>query len=315
MKRFVMSLIALICWIPVVPPAFAAPFAVTVPLPVDFQPEGIAVGAGSTFYVGSLRTGDIYRGDLQAGVGGIFVHAPAGRVAVGLKADVAHGLLFVAGGGTGAAYVYDLSTGAPVADYQFAVPGSGAFLNDVVVTVAGAYFTDTFLPVLYKIPIGPGGSLGSGATIALSGPAADIEPSFNLNGIAATADGRTLIVNHTALGALFTVDPVTGASTRIDVPGIIPGTPDGLLLAGPDLYVVENFANTVARVRLNPDLSSGTITSTITSTAFEVPTTVARFGNRLALVNGRFDLGFPPPFGPGAPPNTSFDVVVVSSTA
>lgn len=34
-------------------------------------------------------------------------------------------------------------------------------------------------------------------------------------------------------------------------------------------------------------------------------------GNRLVLVNGRFDLGFPPPFGPGAPEGTTFNAVQV----
>ena len=161
--------------------------------------------------MGSLTTGDIYRGDLRSGAGGVFIE-PAGRAAVGLKVDGAHRLLFVAGGVTGAAYVYDTRTGAPVATYQFA-PTGGALLNDVVVTRDGAYFTDSFSPVLYKIPIGPGGTLGQGSTIALSGPAAAIDPTTpNLNGIDATPDGSTLIVNHTALGALFTVDPATGAS-------------------------------------------------------------------------------------------------------
>jgi hypothetical protein len=121
-------------------------------------------------------------------------------------------------------------------------------------------------------------------------------------------------VNHTALGALFTVDPATGASAAIDVDGLIPGTLDGLLLAGRDLWVVEKFANKLVRVTLTPDLSSGTITSAITSPLFRVPTTVARHGHRLAVVNARFDLGLPPPFGPGAPPRTDFDVVLVPAS-
>jgi sugar lactone lactonase YvrE len=283
-------------------------------LPVDFAPEGIALGAGSTFYVGSLKTGDIYRGDLRSGAGDVFIHAAPGRAAVGLKADKAHHLLFVAGGGTGAAYVYDSRSGAPVATYQFA-PSGAALLNDVVVTGNGAYFTDSFNPVLYKIPIGPGGILGQGSTLALSGPAATIDPTTpNLNGIDSTPDGSRLIVNHTALGQLFTVDPATGSSEAIDVSGLIPGTPDGLLLAGRSLWVVENFANTLVRVTLSPDLSSGTITSVINSPRFRVPTTVAKHGDRLALVNGRFDLGLPPPFGPGAPPGTDFDVVLVRAS-
>jgi sugar lactone lactonase YvrE len=291
-------------------PALAEPFPASIPLPNDFAPEGIAVGAGSTFYAGSLVTGDIYRGSLRSGEGAIFIDAPEGRVAVGLKAERARRLLFVAGGATGQAYVYDLRTGADVATYEFA-PAGAALLNDVIVTRDAAYFTDSFAPVLYKIPIGPGGRLGTGETLVLSGPAATIAAFPNLNGIEATANGSTLIVNHSSLGALFAVDPATGASAEIAVDGLIPGTPDGLLLAGRQLWVVQNFANTLVRVTLSPDLSSGTITAEITSPLFRVPTTVARHGSRLAAVNARFDLGLPPPFGPGAPPGTEFDVVLV----
>jgi len=310
-KRHVVFFVTIITSFALSASAIAAPFPASIPLPVDFAPEGIALGTGSTFYAGSLRTGDIYRGDLRSGAGGVLVDAPAGRSAVGLKADRAHRLLFVAGGVTGAAYVYDLRDGAPVAAYQFAPPGA-ALLNDVVVTRDAAYFTDSFAPFLYTIPIGRDGTLGDGATIALSGPAAAIDPTTpNLNGIDATADGATLIVNHTALGALFAVNPATGASAAIDVDGLIPDTLDGQLLAGRDLWVVENFANTLVRVTLSPDLSSGTITAVITSPLFRVPTTVAKHGNHLALVNSRFDLGLPPPFGLGAPPGTDYDVVLV----
>jgi hypothetical protein len=45
-----------------------------------------------------------------------------------------------------------------------------------------------------------------------------------------------------------------------------------------------------------------------------VPTTVARHWSRLAVVDGRFDLGLPPPFGPRAPPGTDFDVVLVRAS-
>jgi hypothetical protein len=313
-KRHLVAVVSITLSLAMAAPAFAEPFPDSVPLPVDFAPEGIAVGTGSTFYAGSLTSGDVYRGSLRSGEGEIFIDSPAGRVAAGLKADRAHRLLFVAGGDTGAAYVYDLRTGDPVATYQFG-PSGAALLNDVIVTREAAYFTDSFAPVLYKIPIAGGGALGPGETIALSGPAAAIDPTFpNLNGIEATEDGSTLIVNHTVLGALFTVDPATGASAPIAVEGLLPFTLDGLLLAGRDLWAVENFANTLVRVTLSPDLTSGTITSEITSPLFRVPTTVARHGSRLALVNARFDLGLPPPFGPGAPAGTDFDVVLVRAS-
>ena len=60
---------------------------------------------------------------------------------------------------------------------------------------------------------------------------------LNLNGIAATADGSSLIVNNTVLDKLFTVNPVTGASAAINVAGLIPRSMDGMLLKGSSLWV------------------------------------------------------------------------------
>jgi len=106
--------------------------AAAIVLPGARSAEGIAIGRDSTFYAGELFSGDIFKGDLRTGAVERFVHAPAGRLALGIKADVRHGLLFVAGGPTGQAYVYDLETGADLATFQL-----GAFINDVVVTDDG----------------------------------------------------------------------------------------------------------------------------------------------------------------------------------
>jgi hypothetical protein len=310
MRRVLAFVMVLLAPLLITAPAQAKPFPASVPLPVDFQPEGLAIGPGSTFYVGSLRTGDIYRGDLRSGQGSLFIDAPDGRTALGIEVDVARGLMFVAGGVTGAAYVYDLRTGRTVAVLQLAQPGS-TLINDQVVTRDAVWFTDSFAPVLYRVPISPTGALGTPTTVPVTGPASTMTQGFNLNGIDATPDGRTLIVTHSDLGALFTINPKTGASAPIAVDGLTAGTTDAILLKGRTLWVVENFANTLLGVTLSPDLRSGTVTTTITSDAFHVPTAVGRHGNRLALVNARFDLGFPPPFGPGAPPGTTFDVAVV----
>ena len=57
--------------------AAAAPaFPATIPLPRGFQPEGIAI-RGNTFYVGSIPTGAIYRGNLRTGTGSILVEGAA----------------------------------------------------------------------------------------------------------------------------------------------------------------------------------------------------------------------------------------------
>lgn len=285
----------------------SAVFPHVIDLPVDFAPEGVAV-VDHTFYAGSLVDGDIYRGDLRDGSIERFIDVEK-RQAGGLKADVRHGLLFVAGGFNGTANVYDLATGDDVAQFSLGTPGA-SLVNDVVVTRDAAWFTETFAPRLYRVPIHANGSLGAPATLEVTGPATG-SAGFGLNGIDATPDGRTLIVNHTERGALYTIDPASGASAPIVLTSgaLAPGTPDGLLLAGHDLWVVENFANRVSRVRLSPDLASGAVTQVVTDPAFHVPTTIAKSGNRYVVVNGKFDLGFPVPIGPGAPPGTPFELV------
>lgn len=289
--------------------AASSPFPSSIPLPVDFAPEGIAVGTGSTFYTGSLWDGDIYRGDLRSGTGSIFIDEASGQ-AVGLKVDERNRRLLVAGGATGQGIVYDTRTGNRVATYVFTAPGAG-FINDVAVARDAAYFTDSFSPAIYRVPIAPSGTLGPAETITVTGPASPVE-GIGLNGIDVTPNGKTLIVVNSGLGGVFTVDPRTGTSEQIDIPGDpLPQSPDGILLEGRTLWIVANFSNTVLEVRLAPDLSSGQVVDTITSDLFRVPTTVASHGNKLALVNARFDLGVPPPFGTGAPPGTDYDVVLV----
>ncbi|MEU7529110.1 hypothetical protein AB0A74_25510 [Saccharothrix sp. NPDC042600] len=260
-------------------------------LPGATSAEGIATGRGTTFYAGDLFAGDIYRGDLRAGTAELFIDVPNGsRMAVGMTVEEARHLLFVAGGFQGNAHVYDLDTGDTVATYQFAAPGT-SLVNDVAVTHRGAWFTDTFHPRLYFVPFTPTG-LGPHETLALSGPAADTGGQFNNNGIAATPDGRTLIVAHTTNGVLNTVDPKTGASATIA--GVSVPSADGILLRSGRLWAVLNFLNTVVEIDLSPDLSTGEVVKTTTSPHFRVPATIAKHGNRLAVVNAKFDTGFPP---------------------
>jgi sugar lactone lactonase YvrE len=259
-------------------------------LPGATSAEGIAKGAGATFYAGDLFAGDIYRGNLQRGTAELFVDAPAGRMAVGMAVDLRHRLLFVAGGFDGTAHVYDTRTGATVATVQLTAPP--AVINDVAVTRQGAWFTDSAQAQLYFVPIGRSGALGAPRTLQLSGPAADTSGEFNNNGIQATPNGKRLIVAHSGQGALNVVDPATGASRTIA--GVSVPSVDGILFAGGELYAVQNFLNQIAVVRLSPDLTSGTVGRLVTSDLFQVPTTVARFGDRLAAVNAKFDTGIPP---------------------
>jgi hypothetical protein len=287
-------------------------FPKSVPLPDDFQPEGIAVGYGNTFYVGSMWDGDIYRGNLRSGDGHVFIDV-SGRQALGMKFDRVHHLLFVAGGFNGHAYVYDNRTGDTVADLALGTPGA-TVVNDVALTPNAAYFTDSFAPNVYKVPIRRHGRIGTPTTITVTGPAAATAAgTFGLNGIAAIDDSSRLLVDHSHLAILATLNPRTGVSRQVHIVNgsLTADTPDGLVLDGHVAWVVENFANTVVKLRLSHRFTTARIVRTITNPLFRVPTAGALNGVRLALVNSRFDLGFPPPIGPGAPPGTDFNVVQI----
>lgn len=269
-------------------PAAASHVPESIPLPTGYQPEGVDT-RGSTAYAGSLADGDVVTVDLRTGeVTTLVDNDPTdGRIAVGLKVD--RGLLFVAGGPTGMAFIYDVRTGAEVASLQLTDPAAGTFVNDVIVSGNSAWFTDSFQPQLYRVPL-HGKSVGEPETIALSGPAADFVPGFNLNGIEAA--GGELIVVNSSKGELYAVG-TDGTSSIIDLGGDLVTAGDGLLLVGPRLYVVRNQFNQVDVVQLARDLNSGEVVDSITSDLFDVPTTVARHGNRLVLVNARF--GVPDP--------------------
>jgi sugar lactone lactonase YvrE len=285
--------------------ASAQSFPDVIPLPNGFRPEGIASGTGTTFYVGSIPTGAVYRGDLRTGEGAVLVPAQAGRSSIGLKYDARTGLLFVAGGMTGNAYIYDGQTGANVAEIQLTTLPS--FINDVVVTKDAAYFTNSFQPELYRVSLANNGELPpvpTSTAIPLGGDYQFTPGGFNANGIDATPDGKTLIIVNSADGALYNVDPTTGVATLIDLGGGAVPNGDGILLQGKTLYVVQNVMNQIAVVELAPDFTSGTIVDTITSSAFRVPTTIAKFGEALYAVNARFDT---PPT-----PSTEYEVVRVN---
>jgi sugar lactone lactonase YvrE len=279
----------------------ARSFPAVIPLPDGFQPEGIVAGRGHTLFAGSLANGAIYRADARTGTGEILVPGIAGRVAVGLAYDRRTGYLFVAGGATGMAHVYDTRTGAEVASYALTPPGT--FVNDVVVTKDGAYFTDSFQAALFALPLSRRGDLPAGpVTLPLTGDWTQVA-GFNANGIEATADGSTLIVVNSTAGALYAVDPVSGEATEIDLGGASVSSGDGLLLDGLTLYVVRNFLGVIAVVELVPDLASGVVVDELVDPDFRIPTTIARVGKRLYVVNARFDVT--------PTPDTEYEIVRV----
>jgi WD40 repeat protein len=201
----------------------------------------------------------------------------------------------VSGAGSLVIRVYDASTGTEIRNYPIADSG---FINDVIVTKRGAYFTDSNNARLYHIPFGKQGALRELETITLSGDYVN-GAGFNANGIEAARGGKSLIVVKSNTGELFDVDAATGAAKRIAVSGgdgeLI--NADGIMRKGRTLYVVENRddgngaapgVGVISVVKLSRDLSRGFIARTITDERFDVPTTIARSGGRNYVVNAKF---------------------------
>ena len=284
-----------------------------IPLPIGFGPEGIALGNGHTFYVGSLAPatlGQILVGDLRTGDVSELV-APIGRPALGMKYDSRSSLLFVAGGPSGSGRIYDATSGDQVQFYQFQPPSPAppaaatTFINDVVVTREAAYFTDSVVPFLYRVALGsrsepsdqfepiplPGNFAAIGGCV---GPPP--VPPVRANGIAATPNGKYLIVAHSSEGQLYRIDTATHSVVPIDLAADDVCSADGILLDGKTLYVAQNFKNKVSVLELSPDYLSATLAREISepfasNAATKVPTTIAEFGNSLYAVTA----GFAPP--------------------
>jgi len=273
-RRVGVVLAALLVFSPAV--AAASPvFPSTIDLPDGFQPEGIAIGPGPVAYFGSLADGSIYRADLLTGRGRVVSEGP-GTPSVGMKTD-ARGRLYVAGGAAGNARVIDTRTGKVLASHQLTT--LPAFVNDVALVGGSAWFTDSTNQRLYRLT---GDKV---RTVPITGDLV-YATGFNANGIAPTPDGKALLVVQSNTGKLFRVG-FDGRSTQVALDYALTNG-DGMLLSGRTLYVVQNRSNLVAVLHLDRHATRARLSTTLADERFDVPTTVAAFGNRLYLPNARF---------------------------
>lgn len=304
MRKMLTLVAVFVMMLSVVPSAAARQFPDRFDLPDGYFPEGIAIGAGSSFYVGSLADGSVFKGDLRTGDGAVLVDPFGPFTTVGIEVDGKE-RIWVAGGPSGTGRVYDGNTGALLALYPFTGPFE-SFINDVVVTADAAYFTDSgttnFDPNafsfagetrLFVVPLGSGQSLPDPSAVTeLDLDVPDI--AFpNLNGIETLPGGTGLIVGHTLGQVLFAVDAGTGDASVIDVGVPLVGN-DGIIRRGTTVYVVENALGQITAVKVAPDGSSGTVTGVFPVVGAETPTTAGLFGNALYAVDARFDSGTGP---------------------
>ena len=165
------------------------------------------------------------------------------------------------------------------------------FVNDVTVAPDGsAYFTDSMRPTLFRVPSTPDGDVGEvEAWLDLEGTPIEYGEGFNLNGIAATGDGRYLVTVQSNTGNLYRIDTESREVTQVDLGGETLMGGDGILLDDQTLYVVRGQDGLIVPVELAEDFASGEVGEVISNPSFARPTTIAGYGDRLLVVNSQFD--------------------------
>lgn len=268
-----------------------------IPLPdAAAYPEGMAVDPTTgALYTNSANTGVIVRLDPATGAATIVGDplnmadarpATPKSVALGLKSD-GEGRIWVAGARDGSMHVVDSATGRRLA--RFTTPEGPWLINDVVLTQDHAYFTDSLRPVMWRVRRGAVADAVLEPWLNFAGTALDFGEAPNLNGIAATPDGRFLIVVHAKAGRLFRIATDTGEIAAIDAGSSELSSGDGLVLDGQRLFVVRQAAGEVVALNLSSDLLTAVETKRIKPAELAWPATAAISGDRLIVANSQLN--------------------------
>jgi hypothetical protein len=289
-------------------------------IPTGFEAEGIELGKGHEFFLGGFSfssvlvpafggpahplsefAGAIYKGNLRTGEGAILA-PPTGKPVSGLSYDPRTDYLYAATGFVDlvkgnftdqGVIVYDASSGDLIMEIEF---GRGIVLNDVLVTRTGVYVTDSLNPDLYKLVLEKGGRLPSNPVVEVI-PMRGFEmvDGFNANGLVGKFDGKQLVIVNTSTGVLYLVDTASGDASPLGINGAEQTFPngDGLYLDGRTLYILQNFQNKVAVVKLWRDLTGGSFIRNIPGEGapnpLDIATSIIGFGNGIYAINTHFN--------------------------
>ena len=298
-------------------------------IPTGFEAEGIERGKGAEFFVGGFSfssvlvpafggpahpmseyAGAIYKGNLRTGEGAILV-PPTGKPVSGLSYDRRTDYLYAATGFTDlvngiiidqGVIVYDASSGDVIMEIGF---GDNILINDCLVTRRAVYCTDSFNPNLYKLVLGKGGRLPSNPVVEVIPMAGfEMQPGFNANGLVGKFNGKKLVIVNITTGVLYRVDTASGEASPLKIIGdeqlFVDG--DGLYLHGRTLYIMQNFSNKIAVVKLSGNFSRGKFIKNLPGEGeinpLDVATSIIGFRNGIYAINTHFYEFFnliPPP--------------------
>ncbi len=251
-------------------------------------PEGVAYDSASgDFYVSNSEDGTIYRSNVNEGTeeAEVFLEGRTdGRsVVFGMKVDE-QGRLFAAGGSTGRAFVYDTASGNLIEAFD-TNPNGQTLMNDVTVTQDAAYFTDSFRPTLFRVPLTDEDVGEIEPWLDLSGSPIEYGEGNDLDGIAATPDGRYLIAAQPSSRTLYRIDTRPEQVTQIDLNGGDISAVNGIWLDGQTLYLASDETDEILPVELSEDFTSATVGEPFTDPSLEFPTTLAMHDRQLLVVN------------------------------
>ncbi len=277
-----------------------------IPIPVGYEAEGIELGKGQDFFVGTVswsgnltNSGAIYKGNLLTGEGHVLV-PPTGKPVAGLSYDARTDYLYAATGRSGGfsgprweqgIKVYTATSGRLLGEIIF---GDDMAINDVLVTDTAVYCTDSVSTTLYKLPLEDDGKVFSSTVEKIEMTGFEMAEGYNANGLAGDFDGKELLIINIGTGVLYLVDTATGVATPVNIQGSATSfvNGDGLYMDGRTLYICENFSNfplgRIAVVELSDDLTQGTFIKYIESDDFAIPTTIIGFGSCIYAINTHY---------------------------
>jgi sugar lactone lactonase YvrE len=271
-------------------PATAKPRPGVYALPgTDVFPEGSAVDQSTgTFWISSTTDGTIYRGTVKDPTAEVFLPGGTDGRYDGHRARAGGRRALRRRWRHGQVWAYDAYSGELIFRLDAGVTDGDTFINDVAIAGDGsAWFTDSRNPALYRVSQVDG--TWTLEVVDLSDTVIPFAAGFNINGIAASPNGRYLYVVHSATGQLFRVDTQTRDVVEVDLGGVTLTAGDGLEPRGNALYVVRNAFGTVVRVQLTHGGTVGRVVSETADPSFGFPTTAEVLRGRLLVVNSQFD--------------------------